>query len=232
LLFTSIFLYLELLYLAPFIKTTPNSRCRGLLYCMDYLEDNLEEWLGEELAAFGEDDYLLFDCPGQIELYSHLTVFRTFVSYLRREGWQIAAVYCLDSQFSAEPPKFIAGCLSALSAMVQLELPHINILTKMDLREDKEEVEEKAAFPDAIGLLHALNERTHPRMKSLNASVARLLDDFGMVAFTPLDPTDEESVEACLYQVDQALQFGEDQEVRTRDFDEAEEGGGDSDLDF
>ena len=25
--------------------------CRGLLYCMEYLEDNLEEWLGEELEV-------------------------------------------------------------------------------------------------------------------------------------------------------------------------------------
>lgn len=42
--------------------------------------------------AYGDDDYLLFDCPGQIELYSHLTVFRTFVEYLRRDGWQVCAV--------------------------------------------------------------------------------------------------------------------------------------------
>ncbi len=88
----------------------------GLLYCMEYLEDNLEEWLGEELEvccsevvvkcvcantlhhhhahlstpqAYGEDDYLIFDCPGQIELYSHLSVFQTFVKYLMRNGWYV-----------------------------------------------------------------------------------------------------------------------------------------------
>lgn len=46
-------------------------------------------------------------------------------------------VYCLDSQFVAEMPKFVAGTLSALSAMVQLELPHINVLTKVDLIKNK-----------------------------------------------------------------------------------------------
>lgn len=46
-------------------------------------------------------------------------------------------IYCLDSQFAAEPPKFVAGCLQALSAMVQLELPHVNVLTKVDLCKDK-----------------------------------------------------------------------------------------------
>ncbi len=46
-------------------------------------------------------------------------------------------MYCLDSQFVAEMPKFVAGTLSALSAMVQLELPHVNVLTKVDLIKNK-----------------------------------------------------------------------------------------------
>lgn len=33
---------------------------------MEYLEDNLEEWLGQELEGYGEEDYLVFDCPGQV----------------------------------------------------------------------------------------------------------------------------------------------------------------------
>jgi len=46
-------------------------------------------------------------------------------------------VYCLDSQFINEANKFIAGSLQALSAMVQLEVPHISLLTKVDLMQDK-----------------------------------------------------------------------------------------------
>ena len=184
---------------------------------MEYLEENLEDWLGEELAPYGDDDYLIFDCPGQIELYSHISVFRTFVNYLKREGWQVVAVYCLDSQFADEVPKYIAGCLSALSAMMQLELPHVNVLTKMDLCKNKDEVEESFLFPDSMHLRRALDEQTRPKFRSLNAAVAQLLDDFSMVAFAPLDNTDEESIETCLLQVDGAIQYGEDQEVRTRE---------------
>lgn len=33
---------------------------------MEYLEDNLEEWLGAELESYGDEDYLVFDCPGQV----------------------------------------------------------------------------------------------------------------------------------------------------------------------
>ena len=38
--------------------------------------------------------------------------------------------------------KFIIGCMACLSAMVQLELPHVNILSKMDLVTNKKNVGE------------------------------------------------------------------------------------------
>ena len=92
------------------------------------------------MQAYGEDDYLIFDCPGQIELYSHVTVFRSFVDFLKRDGWNLAAVYTIDCQFVGDPTKFIAGSLQAMSAMVQLELPHVNILTKVDLLGEENKV--------------------------------------------------------------------------------------------
>lgn len=49
------------------------------------------------------------------------------------QGYNLVAVYCLDVQFASDGPKFVAGALQALSAMVQLELPHVNLLTKVDL---------------------------------------------------------------------------------------------------
>jgi hypothetical protein len=33
---------------------------------MEYLEENLEEWMSAELEGYGDDDYLVFDCPGQV----------------------------------------------------------------------------------------------------------------------------------------------------------------------
>ena len=40
---------------------------------MEYLVENID-WLMEELQEFAEESFVLFDCPGQIELYSHLDV--------------------------------------------------------------------------------------------------------------------------------------------------------------
>jgi len=40
------------------------------------------------------------------------------------------------------------------------------------------------------------------------------LDDYGLVKFTPLDQSDEESISDCLLQIDLAIQYGEDLEPK------------------
>lgn len=42
----------------------------------------------------------------------------------------------------------------------------------------------------------------------MNDAVVQLLDDFSMVTFTPLDVSEEESIEDLLLQVDMAIQVG------------------------
>lgn len=39
----------------------------GMLYCMEYLEKNFD-WLEERLRDLGNDAYVMFDLPGQVEL--------------------------------------------------------------------------------------------------------------------------------------------------------------------
>jgi GTPase SAR1 family protein len=91
------------------------------------------DWLEQQLGDV-DDDYVLFDCPGQIELYTHMTVMRQLVELLQqRWNFRVCGVFLVDSQFMVDGAKFLSGTMAALSVMVNLELPHINILTKMDL---------------------------------------------------------------------------------------------------
>ncbi len=122
------------------------------------------------MQAYGEDDYLIFDCPGQIELYSHVTVFRSFVDYLKRDGWNLAAVYTVDCQFVGDPTKFIAGSLQAMSAMVQLELPHVNILTKVDLLGEENKVHQDPPRQMAHHLT-CLISATAPQLSSFDSAL-------------------------------------------------------------
>lgn len=53
----------------------------------------------------------------------------------------ILSVFCLDSTFLTEQSKFVSGCTLSLATMIQLELPHITVLTKADLINDKSVLE-------------------------------------------------------------------------------------------
>lgn len=111
----------------------------GLVYCMEYLFQNID-WLKDELDNFDEDEYVILDCPGQVELYSHLPIMHNLSQQLVNWGFKVVSVYLLDALFVLEPAKFISGCMLSLSCMLQLELPHINVITKCDIA-DKEQIE-------------------------------------------------------------------------------------------
>ena len=48
---------------------------------------------------------------------------------------QIVCVNLVDAHHCSSPPKFISVLLMSLSSMVHLELPHVNILSKVDMIE-------------------------------------------------------------------------------------------------
>lgn len=190
----------------------------GLIYCMEHLEENLDDWLAEELDNYLDDDYLVFDCPGQIELFSHVPVLRNFVDHLKRKNFNVCAVYLLDSQFMTDVTKYISGCMASLSAMIQLELPHVNILSKMDLVTNKKDIE-NYLNPEATTLLSELNQNMAPKFAKLNKALAGLVDEFSMVNFVPLDLRKESSIQYVLSYIDNCIQYGEDADVKIRDFD-------------
>lgn len=177
-----------------------------------YLMENLS-WLADQINDYG-DDYLVFDCPGQIELYTHLPVMKNLLNWLQRNcNYQLCAVYMIDSLFVTDASRFISGTLMCLSAMVQLELPHVNILSKCDLIQDKKLLE-KFIDPDCETILSELNAETNPHYSHLNRAISTLLEQFSMVSFIPLDFKEDESLELVLAHIDTAMQYGEDLEPK------------------
>ena len=156
-------------------------------------------------------------------------MFKRVAACLREKGFNVCVVYCVDATFVTDASKFIAGNLIALSAMVQLELPHVNVLTKCDLAPNKDDLE-RFLSPSGDALAAELAAGASPRHRRLNEALCKLLDDYDMVTFLPLDITDEDSVANVLMQVDNAIQFGEDAEPREMGDAEAAgewgEGGG------
>lgn len=194
----------------------------ALVYCMEYLLKNVS-WLENKLDQFIDNDYLVFDLPGQIELYTHFPFMRQLVAKFAQWDIRVQALYFLDCQFIADPSKFFGGCITALSAMIQLEVPHINVMSKMDLATNAQRNRlEEYMYPDMDLLTAQVESQTGPRFARLNSAMANLLEQFSMVSFVPLNLTDEESISDLLLMVDNALQY-DDEVERNFNYPEEEE---------
>jgi len=200
------------------MKFGPNG---GLVFAMEFLLENTE-WLQEALGEI-EDDYILFDCPGQIELYTHMDVMRKFVDLLQEWNFRVCAVFLIDSHFMVDGGKFISGAMAALSVMVNLEVAHVNVLSKIDLLSPSGRKQlERFIEPDTYSLTSDL-QGTHgilgQRYGNLTCSLAKVLDDYSLVKFFPLDITNEENIQDLLIMIDTTVQYGEDLDVKTKDFE-------------
>ena len=107
----------------------------ALIYCFEFLADNLD-WLQEQLESLTEEYLVIFDMPGQIELYTHVPVVPELVRFLTQPGsldMRLCAAFLVESMYTIDRSKFISATLSAMSCMVMMGLPHINVMSKMDL---------------------------------------------------------------------------------------------------
>ena len=205
----------------------------GLIYCFEFLMENLD-FLTEALDPLTEEYLIIIDMPGQIELYTHIPILPALVKHLTRTGAldvNLCAAYLLEATFVVDRAKFFAGTLSAMSAMVMLEVPHVNILSKMDLVKGQVSKRELKRFidPDTTllddeagdveddGSGSAGDSQTMMKgasFKRLNKAVAGLIESFSMVSYLKLDVQDEDSVGSILSYIDDAIQYHEAQEPR------------------
>ncbi|KAF3067307.1 GPN-loop GTPase 3 [Daldinia childiae] len=228
----------------------------GLIYCFEFLMENLD-FLTEALDSLTEEYLIIFDMPGQIELYTHVPILPALVRFLTRSGSldiRLCAAYLLEATFIVDRAKFFAGTLSAMSAMIMLEVPHINILSKMDLVKDQVRKKDMKRFltpdtglldddPDDIarrkaeGVTEEEDEAGNPQDKDavmrgssfrqLNRAVANLIENFSMVSYLKLDVQDEDSVGAILSYIDDCIQYHEAQEpkeLKDDEFDNMDDG--------
>jgi GPN-loop GTPase len=61
----------------------------GVLYALEELEHNVD-WLMEGLKKLGED-YVLFDCPGQVELFTHHDSLRKIFFAIQKLGYRVCS---------------------------------------------------------------------------------------------------------------------------------------------
>lgn len=186
------------------LKLGPNG---GLLYCMEYLEKNID-WFETELKKL-ENKYLIFDFPGQVELYTHHNSVKNVLQRLQKWDCRLVSVHLVDSHYCSDPSKFISVLLTSLSTMLQIELPHVNVLSKCDLIEKFGKLSFNLDFyTEVLDLHYLLDEfKDNPdlkKYKKLNSALIDIIEEYSLVSFVPLHVQDKESMMRMLQQVDKA----------------------------
>jgi len=207
------------------LKLGPNG---GLIFCMEYLVKNMGMFL-EEIEPC-EEDYFLFDFPGQIELYTHLDVMRRFVDALKAVDFRVCGVFLVDAQFLGEPTKFLSGILSSQSCMMNLEIPYISVMSKIDMlpQASKRNLDRYLETENLWELCEEEQDAASSsgRMKKfskLTSAICQIVEDYSLVTFLPLDISEKDTIADILQQVDMTLQWDEDAEVREKEQDEPDE---------
>lgn len=208
----------------------------ALLYCMAELRQST--WLREKIGELEEGDafpYVIFDLPGQTELFTHDGNLRAILDDLKQSfDARLVAAHCVDVAHCAVPSTFVAACLLSLTAMLKLELPHANVLTKIDLAGRYELCFDLEYFKEAQELHrivpycgvepraeHPVDEeggadgpfadgpfadsaRYNRQLQKLTGKIGELVDDFALVCFQPLDISDGLSVARLVRLLDKA----------------------------
>ncbi|KAI4791949.1 putative ATP binding protein [Aureobasidium sp. EXF-8845] len=200
----------------------------GVMYALEELQENFE-WLEEGLKDLS-DSYILFDCPGQVELFTHHNTMPALFHRLEKIGYRLIVVHLLDSLTLSRPTLYISSLLLCLRSMLHLPFPLVNVLTKIDnLAKNSEplpfNLDYYTEVQDLDYLLPHLDAEQNntsvqnlqdragtkdipkaPESKftALNEALIQLIADFGLVAFETLAIEDKVSMTNLLHAVDRA----------------------------
>lgn len=181
----------------------------GLVYCMDFLEQNMD-WLQERLRPLAIDHYILFDFPGQVELFTLHSNVRNIIRRLTGQwDFRLVAVHLVDSHLCSEPSRYLSAVLLSLATMLHMELPHVNVLSKIDLLPHYGplafNLEYYTDVQDLAYLQRLLaQDPRSAKHRKLTAALCEVAEDFALVQFATLDIQDKESVAALVKQIDKS----------------------------
>ncbi|KAK3741811.1 hypothetical protein QZH41_010446, partial [Actinostola sp. cb2023] len=121
----------------------------------------------------------------------------------------LAAVHLVDSHYCSDPGKFISVLLTSLNTMLKIELPHINILSKIDLIEQYGKLAYNLDFYTEVMDLNYLVEQLKDdaftkKYKKLNDALVGLVQDYSLVSFITLNIQDKESMLSVMKAIDKA----------------------------
>lgn len=184
----------------------------SMVYCMDYLSSNLD-WLEDRIKALPENVYMIIDCPGQVELFTlHVSLKNVIEHMVRKLQCRLACVHLIDACLCQDAGKYIGAALLSLNTMLHLALPHINVLSKVDLLQQYGELTfDLEYYTHALDLDYLLSELNagplSSRFEKLNQGLCEIIGDYGLVEFMTLHVEDKDLMGKLLKGIDKAVGY-------------------------
>lgn len=218
-------------------KLGPNG---AMIHCMEVLSDEYE-WLYDQIVDLiisereqyerrtkeaepkkdteKEDSsnqckpYLIIDCPGQTELFTHHTALRGTIKKLQKVtshfDLRLVCLNLCDAFHASDLGKYIGLVMNSLITMINLELPHVNVLSKVDKMESYGKTRFNLDFycevPDLKYLLETeLESPFYKRYRQMSLAMIGVIEDYSLVHFTPLNIQKSEDIYKVLQMADKA----------------------------
>ncbi|EEP79779.1 conserved hypothetical protein [Uncinocarpus reesii 1704] len=130
-----------------------------------------------------------------------------------KEGLEkLGVIHLVDSYNLTLPSMYISALLLCLRAMLQMDLPHLNVLTKVDNLSNYPPLPFNLDFytevQDLSYLIPHLKEEgpffAGSKFDALNRTIIEVVQDFGLVAFETLAVEDKRSMMSLLQAIDRA----------------------------
>ena len=186
----------------------------GVMHALEEIQDSLDDFV-EMVESLGKSDYLIFDCPGQVELFTHHSALHRIFKKLEKMDYRLVVVHLIDAYYITSPSQYISILLLALRSMLQLDLPHLNVLSKVDLLKNYGELDFNLEFYTEVQDLSFLFPHIEAEQKTvlgkryarLTEAIADLVSDFGLVSFEVLAVEDKKSMISLLTVIDKATGY-------------------------
>lgn len=186
----------------------------GLMYALESIDQNGVEIVLSEIEKLGrERNYLIFDCPGQVELFTHHNaLFKIFKQMERNMDARLCVVSLVDSIYLTSPSQYISILLLSLRSMIQLDFPQVNVISKIDMLLSYGPLPMRLDYytdVQDLNYLTLLLEKESPTLLGRNfvrltEMIGQLIEDYNLVSFEVLSVENKASMINLLQVIDNA----------------------------
>lgn len=191
----------------------------GLMYAFESIENSLDVFILQIKSLLKEQNsYLIFDCPGQVELFTHHgALFKIFKKLEKEMDLRLCVVNLIDSIYITNPSQYISIVLLALRSMLMMDLPQINVFSKIDmLSQYGNDLPFRLDYYTDVDDLSRLQPELEKeseiqgagsvgkKLAKLTASISEIIQDFNLVSFEVLCIDDKQSMISLQTMIDKA----------------------------